>query len=260
LLATFLILNTLTSGKAIGEDFARNIQIPTLCGEDGTRNGTCPSDRGTCSINPLANNIWTTEAFCVCKPGFYGNECQYGPLCNDTNECSGKGKCGVHQLTNGTFVEKCVCDSGYFGDDCSNNPCLNVTCDNNGTCSSVSIPDGTFSFYCKCPTSHFGNKCQYEKDTFGDDNRIANGSSSSAPSQAAPRACPLDKGYKLYGNDKYCYRLSTDPLTWTDAKQTCEGDDTYLAEIGSQDEFDTIKSLIPASYEFRWVSIIITLF
>ena len=154
------------------EQFDRNINIPTACGVDNTRNGTCPSDRGTCSINPLANNIWTTEAYCVCKPGYYGTNCQDGPLCNDTTECSGNGKCGVRQLTNSTFVEKCVCDNGYFGDECSHYPCFNVTCQNDGTCSSVFIPDGTYSWYCKCPITHFGNLCQYEINTFSESNRI----------------------------------------------------------------------------------------
>ncbi len=159
-----------------GENFERNINIQTACGLDGTRNGTCPIDRGTCSINPLANSLWASEAYCFCKTGYYGNNCQDGPLCNDTSKCSGNGKCGVYQLINGTFVDKCICEIGYFGENCSINPCLNVTCENNGTCSIVSIQEETFSWYCKCPTTHFGNKCQYGKEQFGADNRIAENS------------------------------------------------------------------------------------
>jgi hypothetical protein len=173
LLANILQLSSIVVGKYIpSEQFERNIKILTACGEDGTRNGTCPSDRGTCSINPLANNIWQSTAYCVCNPGYYGNNCQDGPLCNDTSKCGSNGRCGVHQLVNGTFGEKCVCDSGFYGNNCSVNPCFNVTCENNGICSVVSIPDGTYSWFCKCPVTHFGNKCQFNTDTFGIGNRI----------------------------------------------------------------------------------------
>jgi len=180
-LGSVLLLNSYVRGSVIeSQQFARNIKIPTACGENGTRFETCPKDRGICSINPLDNNFWNSTAYCVCLPGYFGENCQFGPLCNETQECSGKGKCGVHKLDNGTFVEKCVCDNGYFGDVCSINPCSSITCQNNGTCSGVSIPDGTFSWYCKCPTTHFGNKCQYEKEQFGVDNRIGNGNSTSS--------------------------------------------------------------------------------
>jgi len=140
----------------------RNINIQTLCGVDGTRNGTCPSDRSICSINPLENNLWASKAYCVCNAGYFGPNCQFGPFCNDTIECSGNGKCAVHKNINGTFEEKCVCNNRYFGSDCSVNPCLNVTCQNNGTCCGVSFPDGTYSAYCKCTKFYFGNRCQYE--------------------------------------------------------------------------------------------------
>jgi len=39
------------------EHFERNIKIPTACGENGTRNETCPKDRGICSINQLDNDF-----------------------------------------------------------------------------------------------------------------------------------------------------------------------------------------------------------
>jgi hypothetical protein len=238
------------SGSAIqNEQFERNINIPTLCGANGTRNDTCPNDRGICSINPLANNFWTSEAYCVCKPGYYGNNCQFGPLCNDTTECSGRGTCGVHKLTNNTFVEKCVCESGYFGDTCSNNPCFNVTCQNSGTCSGVSIPDGTYSWYCKCPDTYFGNKCQYEKDQFGLDNRIAN---AAAPTPSLSTLCQAKVGYTLYGGS-YCYRLeSINRKNWDDAKAACESEGTHLVIINSQDEFNILKSLIVTDYDY-WV-------
>ncbi len=58
-LAIFLVLIKLESVTAA----ERNINIQTYCGSDGTRNGTCPIDKGICSINPLANDIWKTEAY-----------------------------------------------------------------------------------------------------------------------------------------------------------------------------------------------------
>jgi hypothetical protein len=151
---------------------SRNINIQTLCGPDGTRNGTCPTNRGTCSINPLENNLWTSKAYCVCKASYYGENCQYGPLCNDSIECNGNGKCVVHENTNGTFEEKCVCNSGYFGANCTLNPCSNVTCQNNGTCCVVVVPDGSIGTYCKCTALYFGNRCQYEINDFANKNRI----------------------------------------------------------------------------------------
>jgi len=192
---SLISLSHFAYGETTQDHLARDIVIQTACGADRTRNGTCPSDRGTCFINPIASDIWETDAHCVCKQGYYGNNCQDGPLCNDTSECNGRGQCGVHQLTNGTHVERCVCDSGYFGDDCLIDPCFNVACDNGGTCSGVSIPDGTFSWYCKCPTTHFGNKCQYEKDTYGDDNRIKY-----IGLRCPEPDCECDSGYQSNGS------------------------------------------------------------
>ncbi len=107
-------------------------------------------------------------------------------------KCGAQGNCGVHQLANGTFVEKCHCNSGYFGDDCSINPCLNVTCENTGTCASVSIPDGTFSWYCKCPNTHFGRNCQFGNDQFGVNNRIITSSPSAPANLCSPNPCVYD--------------------------------------------------------------------
>ncbi len=164
----------------LANSFERNINIQTACGNDGTRNNTCPTDRGICTINPLANNLWSSKGYCVCKVGYFGENCQFGPLCNSTSPCSGNGYCSVHQDTlTGDMVEKCVCESGYFGRNCSLNPCSNVTCQNGGNCSSVIIPGGSFSYFCKCPITHFGKNCQYEIDRFGRENRLEGSDSSS---------------------------------------------------------------------------------
>ena len=68
MLASIFLFSSYLNGSAIdSEQLERNIIFVTACGSDGTRNGTCPSDRGTCAINPLANNFWSSEAYCVCK-------------------------------------------------------------------------------------------------------------------------------------------------------------------------------------------------
>ena len=153
-IATFFILITYANGSYNETQFERNINIPTKCGLNGTRDETCPLNRGVCTINPLANDVWKTEAFCACKPGFYGENCEYGPFCQDLLECSGNGLCIIHKYQNSSYGEKCVCNEGYFGSDCSNNPCSVLTCENSGICCGVTIPEGTYSAYCKCPSTH----------------------------------------------------------------------------------------------------------
>jgi hypothetical protein len=83
--------------------------------------GKCPADRGTCTINPSTSNLTAAEAFCTCKTGYYGEFCQYGPLCNDTIECNGNGVCVVHKYANGTYVEKCQIPEGFSPFDTSLN-------------------------------------------------------------------------------------------------------------------------------------------
>ena len=76
--------NIFTSINPIEAQLNRNIYIPTLCGANGTMGGKCPSDRGTCAINPSTSNLTAAEAFCFCKTGYYGENCQFGPFCNQT--------------------------------------------------------------------------------------------------------------------------------------------------------------------------------
>ncbi len=236
--AVIFLLISFVYGNAIisKSDQERNINILTACGPTGTRGDTCPRDRGTCSIDPLANNIWSTNASCVCKPGYYGENCQDGPLCNNTNDCSGRGECAIQKLANGTFVQKCFCNNGYFGNDCSIQPCAVNPCLNGGTCVAVSIPDGSYSLYCRCLYSHFGNICQFVTSVFGTENRI--------------RLCPLDFGYNLYG--KSCYKIIWQGLGRDVAKQFCESAGAHLAVINNQNEFNEIIKLPNSSY---WVKI-----
>ncbi len=150
-----------------------------------------------------------------------------------------------------------------------------MTCENNGICSVVSIPDGTFSWICKCPLTHFGNKCQFNKDTFGIDNRIRSNTSNSKQDACQTNPCQndgtcvrTDGGYTCTCADGFigtncetnacqtcqngaicfptaggrlCYRLSTNTATWPIAKQTCENEGARLVIIETQEEWNVVS-------------------
>ncbi len=118
LLATIFLLEAYSSEIYEDANFIRNIRIPTNCGADGTRSNTCPTNRGKCGINPRASDFTTTEAFCFCNNGYFGENCQYGPLCIDTVECNGNGNCIVEKVNNSFYQEKCICNQGFYGSLC----------------------------------------------------------------------------------------------------------------------------------------------
>jgi hypothetical protein len=158
---------------ATNELFARNILIITACGSDGTRNGTCPSDRGICTIDPSSlPSSSNNSGYCICLNGYFGINCEYGPFCNNSNECSGNGRCSIIKSDIGEYIQTCVCNPGFFGQNCEQSACLPNICENGGTCAMAAVMTGQTSYYCKCPHGFFGRNCQFDQDRFGADNRI----------------------------------------------------------------------------------------
>jgi len=125
LLASVFVFRSNSSERSEESQLKRNINIQTPCGPTGTMGGNCPPDRGVCAINTLTSNLTAAQAFCLCKTGYYGENCQFGPLCNDTIECNGTGICVVQKYPNGTFVEKCEILAGNGGGNSGSNINLN---------------------------------------------------------------------------------------------------------------------------------------
>jgi len=87
----------------------------------------CPFERGTCqSIGGIVQ--------CICRPGFYGANCDL--TCESTNDqpCSGHGTCGLTSLGAPT----CTCETHYVGNmcqhSCPGNHDYSSTCSGHGTC------------------------------------------------------------------------------------------------------------------------------
>ena len=87
----------------------------------------CPSERGTCQ-----STGGTVQ--CICRPGFYGANCDL--TCESTNNhpCSGHGTCGLTSL--GAPI--CTCETHYVGNmcqhSCPGNHNYSSTCSGHGTC------------------------------------------------------------------------------------------------------------------------------
>lgn len=87
----------------------------------------CPPDRGICqSIGGIIQ--------CICRPGFYGANCEL--TCESTNNkpCSGHGTCGLTSLGAPT----CTCETHYVGNMCQHacpgNHNYSSACSGHGTC------------------------------------------------------------------------------------------------------------------------------
>ncbi|XP_077868390.1 C-type lectin mosGCTL-1-like, partial [Saccoglossus kowalevskii] len=51
------------------------------------------------------------------------------------------------------------------------------------------------------------------------------------------------------------YIVSTDEMTWDDAKAACESSSQKLAEICSQAQRDALKAILPAENNRYWIGI-----
>ena len=99
-------------------------QCSMSCASSGI---VCPSERGTCqSIGGILQ--------CICRPGFYGANCDLS--CDSTNNkpCSGHGTCGLTSM--GAPI--CTCETHYVGTmcqhSCPGNHNYSSTCSGHGTC------------------------------------------------------------------------------------------------------------------------------
>ena len=87
----------------------------------------CPSERGTCqSIGGIVQ--------CICRPGFYGANCDLTCESTTNQPCSGHGTCGLTSL--GAPI--CTCETHYVGNmcqhSCPGNQDYPSTCSGHGTC------------------------------------------------------------------------------------------------------------------------------
>lgn len=153
LLVCVVLLKCCVNGDIINNRFGRNINIQTLCGEDGTKGGTCPTAKGTCAINPLANNLWTTTAYCVCKPGFFGDNCSDNPCSNFV--CENQGTCSPVKTSDGSYSAYCQCPPPFFGNKCQykisdflTNNRIPKSCPSTYGVFGGGSYDGQFGFYC----------------------------------------------------------------------------------------------------------------
>ncbi|KAH3796462.1 hypothetical protein DPMN_150030, partial [Dreissena polymorpha] len=158
-----------------------------LCDEDIDE---CDTTQGVCGTGTCHNNQGSFT--CQCPTG------QFGPKCEDINECSSNPCKNGATCQNLNSTYKCVCPTGFIGTTCSElDSCVNVTCPgqysrcvptlNNYTCQCVNGTNGSYpnctdinecvsnpcqnggtcnnnlnSFNCTCAAGYAGSTCQID--------------------------------------------------------------------------------------------------
>lgn len=107
----------------------------------------CPADKGTCTS--VAGILQ-----CICKPGYYGKNCQSECPGGVLGPCSGHGTCAFSNAGN----LECTCDAHWTNDACDTrcpgDENLPSPCSGHGTCSYV---DGEGK--CTCDSPWTGDDC-----------------------------------------------------------------------------------------------------
>ena len=149
-----------------------------MCQQPGFNN----CQNGATCVNPPG----TTAIYCVCKPGFTGNNCGINIDECASNPCANGGSCidGVNNYT-------CVCRNGFTGKNCENeiNECNSRPCKNNATC--IDLLSG---YECKCKKGFRGTDCELKIDC--QSQPCQNGGKCADGIDAYKCACPLHKETK----------------------------------------------------------------
>ncbi|XP_076439888.1 uncharacterized protein LOC143279684 [Babylonia areolata] len=94
-----------------------NITYEIVERDERVRQDTCSvidcSFLGHCVAAADFSRYW-----CACFPGFFGDQCQYGPFCDPdrgVNMCRNRGRCRYFY---GSMVNVCDCPPGYVGPKC----------------------------------------------------------------------------------------------------------------------------------------------
>ncbi len=189
----------------------------------GGRNCTCANgfsgtncETDACLPNPCQNGATCVRTIggrtCTCANGFSGTNCETDAC--KPNPCQNGATC-VRTTTGRT----CTCANGFSGTNCETDVCQTNPCQIGRVC--VRTAGGRT---CPCAVGFFGPTCL---------------------------PCTTKSGYSLYGNNKYCYKLSENFVTWLTAKQTCENEGARLVIIETQEEWDVVKSILGARWVFK---------
>ena len=101
-----------------------------------------------CGSNGDCVIISNDEYACICKEGYFGQNCEFGPC--DSTICENGEKL---QIASDCI---CLCNPGYSGPNCELTPCDPVNpCLNNGQCEI----EGS-SYTCTCPDGFSGDNCE----------------------------------------------------------------------------------------------------
>ncbi len=124
------------------------------------RPSPCEEQNIDCGLNgQCVISVDGERAYCQCKAGFAGTNCQDTVPCETLN-CSNGSECELDSLGK----PFCKCPEGFIGDECEiEDPCKFLDCKNGASC----IIDANFNAKCDCGEAFQGVDCSEENPCFG---------------------------------------------------------------------------------------------